>query len=168
MKLFRWIGDHILETVSGAAFVIMISVVFLNVILRFTTGRSLVWSEEVAAIGFIWTIFMGAAVCCKERGGLISVDILINLFPSKINKTATLIIDIAQVAICVVMCVLGWKFAMSAANKVSLSLQLPYTVYDIPIAISFAFMTYYTAKRVAEDLKAFKTVPAENEGENVE
>lgn len=166
MKLFRWIGSHILEVVSGAAFITMISVVFFNVILRFTTGRSLVWSEEVAAIGFIWTIFIGAAVCCKERGGLISVDILINLFPSKMKKIATLIIDMAQVAICAVMCVLGWKFAMSAANKVSLSLQLPYTVYDIPIAISFAFMTYYTVKRVAEDLKAFKSA-AENEGGDI-
>ena len=167
MKLFRWIGSHILEVVSGAAFITMISVVFFNVILRFTTGRSLVWSEEVAAIGFIWTIFIGAAVCCKERGGLISVDILINLFPSNMKKIATLIIDMAQVAICAVMCVLGWKFAMSAANKVSLSLQLPYTVYDIPIAISFAFMTYYTVKRVAEDLKALNSA-AENEGEDAE
>ena len=122
--------------------------------LRFTTGKSLVWTEEVAAIGFIWTIFLGAAVCYKDRGGLISVDMLVTMLPGRSEKCAALVIDAFQIVVCVVLCGLGWKFAVSASNKTSLALKLPYTVYDIPVAVSFAFMAYYAAKRTLEDIRA--------------
>ena len=154
MKQGKWIAAHLLELVAGAAFVIMITVVFANVMLRFLTGKSLVWTEEVAAIGFIWSIFIGAAVCYKERGGLISMDVLVGILPEKGKKFADLVVDAFQIVVCVVLCVLGWKFAVSAANKTSMALRLPYTVYDIPVAISFAFMAYYAVKRTLEDIKA--------------
>lgn len=54
---------------------------------------------------------------------------------------------------------------MSAANKSSLSLKLPYTVYDIPVAISFAFMAYYAVKRTIEDVKALRSGAEENDKE---
>lgn len=165
MKQGKWIAEHLLELVAGAAFVIMIIVVFANVMLRFLTGKSLVWTEEVAAIGFIWSIFLGAAVCYKERGGLISMDVLVGMLPDKGKKFADLIVDAFQIVICVVLCILGWKFAASAANKTSMALRLPYTVYDIPVAISFAFMAYYAAKRTLEDIKALSAKTEKNEEE---
>ena len=102
MKQLKWIASHILELVSGLAFVVMITVVFANVVLRFTTGKSLIWTEEVAAIGFIWTIFLGAAVCYKQRGGLISMDVLVGGLHGKSRKYADLIIDALQVVLCIV------------------------------------------------------------------
>ena len=89
----------------------MITVVFANVVLRFTTGKSLIWTEEVAAIGFIWTIFLGAAVCYKQRGGLISMDVLVGGLHGKSRKYADLIIDALQVVLCIVFFFLSWKFA---------------------------------------------------------
>lgn len=154
LKQVKWAASHVLELVAGTAFLIMITVVFANVMLRFTTGKSLVWTEEVAAIGFIWTIFLGAAVCYKDRGGLISVDMLVTMLPGRSEKCAALVIDAFQIVVCVVLCGLGWKFAVSASNKTSLALKLPYTVYDIPVAVSFAFMAYYAAKRTLEDIRA--------------
>ena len=156
MKQLKWIASHILELVSGLAFVVMITVVFANVLLRFTTGKSLIWTEEVAAIGFIWTIFLGAAVCYKQRGGLISMDVLIGGLHGKSRKYADLILDALQIVLCVAFFSLSWKFAMSASNKFSLALNLPYTIYDIPVAISFAFMAYYAGKHTAEDIKNLK------------
>lgn len=90
MKQLKWIASHILELISGLAFVVMITVVFANVLLRFITGKSLIWTEEVAAIGFIWSIFLGAAVCYKQRGGLISMDVLIGGLHGKARKYADL------------------------------------------------------------------------------
>lgn len=156
MKQLKWIASHILECISGLAFVVMITVVFANVLLRCLTGKSLLWTEEVAAISFIWTIFIGAAACYKERGGLISMDVLVGTLHGKSRKIADLALDAFQIVLCVVFFFLSWKFAMSAANKFSLALNLPYTVYDIPVAISFAFMAYYAAKRTLENIKALK------------
>lgn len=163
LKQLKWIASHILELVSGLAFVVMITVVFANVVLRFTTEKSLIWTEEVAAIGFIWTIFLGAAVCYKQRGGLISMDVLVGGLHGKSRKYADLIIDALQVVLCIVFFFLSWKFAMSASNKFSLALSLPYTVYDLPVAISFVFMAYYAGKRTVEDIKNLK-----NDADNTE
>ena len=163
LKQLKWIASHILELISGLAFVVMITVVFANVLLRFITGKSLIWTEEVAAIGFIWSIFLGAAVCYKQRGGLISMDVLIGGLHGKARKYADLILDALQVVLCIVFFSLSWKFAMSASNKFSLALNLPYTIYDIPVAISFVFMAYYAGKRTVEDIKNLKNDSGDTE-----
>ena len=54
---------------------------------------------------------------------------------------------------------------MSASNKFSLALNLPYTVYDLPVAISFVFMAYYAGKRTVEDIKNLKNDAGDTEKE---
>ena len=49
----------------------MACIVFANVVLRYTTGDSIVWAEEVARHMMIWVTFLGAGVSeflCKRDG----------------------------------------------------------------------------------------------------
>lgn len=91
------------------------------------------------------------------------MDVLVGGLHGKSRKYADLIIDALQVVLCIVFFFLSWKFAMSASNKFSLALSLPYTVYDLPVAISFVFMAYYAGKRTVEDIKNLK-----NDADNTE
>jgi TRAP-type C4-dicarboxylate transport system permease small subunit len=42
----------------------MACIVFANVVLRYTTGDSIVWAEEVARHMMIWVTFWAQAWCC--------------------------------------------------------------------------------------------------------
>ena len=51
----------------------MSCIVFANVVLRYTTGDSLVWAEEVARHMMIWVTFLGAGLVLRF-GGHVAID----------------------------------------------------------------------------------------------
>ncbi|SFB80389.1 TRAP-type C4-dicarboxylate transport system, small permease component [Polaromonas sp. OV174] len=51
----------------------MACIVFANVVLRYTTGDSLVWAEEVARHLMIWGTFLGAGLVLRF-GGHVAID----------------------------------------------------------------------------------------------
>ncbi len=50
-------------------------IVFVNVVLRYTTGDSIVWAEEVARHLMIWVTFLGAGLVLRF-GGHVAIDAL--------------------------------------------------------------------------------------------
>ncbi len=155
MKRVKWILEYIPELIAGVAFSTMMLVVFVNVLLRYLLQKSLVWCEEVAAIGFIWTIFVGAAVCYKHRE-LISVDVLVSLLSEKKNRIAILCIDGFVLLTCILLGWLSWNFSLSAWSKVSLSMKISYTFFDISSTVGFCFMIYYSILHIAEDIRSLQ------------
>ncbi len=53
----------------------MACIVFANVVLRYTTGDSLVWAEEVSRQIMVWTTFLGAGLVLRF-GGHVAIDSL--------------------------------------------------------------------------------------------
>ena len=51
----------------------MSCIVFANVVLRYTTGDSIVWAEEVARHMMIWVTFLGAGLVLRF-GGHVAID----------------------------------------------------------------------------------------------
>lgn len=76
-------GLHVINVVLKgavvAALVAMVSVVFLNALLRYVFRSGLTWSEEGARYLFVWVVFLGAIVATQERGHL-AVDLVTSRF----------------------------------------------------------------------------------------
>jgi TRAP-type C4-dicarboxylate transport system permease small subunit len=161
MKYCKRILENIPELITGAAFSTMMLVVFANVVLRYTMKKSLVWCEEVAAIGFIWTIFVGAAVCYKHKD-LISVDVVVSLLSPRMKCIATIFIDSFIFLICLLLFCLSLQFSLSAWAKLSLSLRISYTFFDISSTVGFAFMVYYSIKHIVNDVLMLKKCKSMN------
>lgn len=54
---------------------VMACIVFANVVLRYTSGDSIVWAEEVARHLMIWSTFLGAGLVLRF-GGHVAIDSL--------------------------------------------------------------------------------------------
>ncbi len=65
----------------------MACIVFANVVLRYTTGDSIVWAEEVARHLMIWGTFLGAGLVLRF-GGHVAID---NLHQSVSTRAARLL-----------------------------------------------------------------------------
>lgn len=51
----------------------MASIIFSNVVLRYTTGDSIIWAEEVARHMMIWMAFLGAGLALRF-GGHVAIE----------------------------------------------------------------------------------------------
>jgi len=156
MKKLKWVVTHIPEIIAGTACTLIITLVFVNVVDRAIFNKSLVWVEEFSALCFTWSIFLGAAVCYKRRGGLVSIDSFVNIIPGIAGKLLTLLIDLAQVILCGLFTYLGYQFAVTSSGKHSLILRLPYTYYDIAIPIAFLIMLGIAVRNCVQDVKALR------------
>lgn len=152
MKKLKWVVSNIPELIAGIAIVVMVSVVSINVVLRYIFSKSLVWCEEVAAISFIWLIFVGAAACYK-RHSLISIDILVTVLPERVSRMLEILTCIFMVIVNIALCYLSLKFSISAWTKLSLSLRINYTYFDIATTVGFGFMSYYAVKDLVLKIK---------------
>src|SRR3712207_4597502 len=56
-----------IERAVGIALIAMIVItITVQVVTRYVWGQPLVWVEELATYGFIWSVFLGAALGLKE------------------------------------------------------------------------------------------------------
>ncbi|MGI6030250.1 MAG: TRAP transporter small permease [Eubacteriales bacterium] len=162
MKRIKYILGNIPELISCCAFAVMLCVVFVNVLLRYLFHKSLVWNEEVAAISFIWVIFVGAAACYK-RGQLIGIDVLVSILPEKAKRGVRILVTFIMLFFNLWLTYLSLVFSLGAWSKISLSLQIPYTFFDIASTVGFSFMSYYSLKNVIACIRGEEPESEEDE-----
>jgi len=91
MKALRRITT-VLETISTVAFFLLIIIISLQIGYRYF-GLSLPWTEELARISLIWSIFLGSIVALIQRDH-IRVEILDSYLSDFGLKIYNIIIDI--------------------------------------------------------------------------
>ena len=109
MYLVRWLDRHFEEAICCACLSIVAICVFLQVIMRYVFHTALQWSEEVAAIGMVWAVYMGAALCVRERFH-IRIMAGVMLFPVSAARFTIIIADILWASFCVMMLVVGFDY----------------------------------------------------------
>lgn len=113
--------------IAGTALVILILLTFVNVVMRRFFNSPIQWTEEMQKACFIWIVYFGAGAVFRN-GGHVAIDIVVDLFPSKVQK----VIEAAGVIITVY--VLGNLFVQSAelvlqfyqTSRVTNLLKIPY------------------------------------------
>lgn len=105
----RLIERHFEEAICCFALAVMATCVFLQVIMRYAFNSALQWSEEVAAISMVWAVYMGAALCVRERFHIrIMAGVL--LFPRSVAKVFVLCADLLAMIYCVFMLIASWGY----------------------------------------------------------
>ena len=117
-RTFSFIEAHFEEAICCLALSVVATVVFLQVIMRYVFSTALQWSEEVAAIGMVWAVYMGASLCVRERFHIrIMAGIL--LFRRKITLMFVLLADACAAAYCVMMLIVSWDYLQVLARFTS-------------------------------------------------
>jgi len=140
---FRGVLRNLEACIAMTAFAVMILVVLGNVIMRFTTGISLVFTEEIAYLGFGWAIFFGAALLFRQRA-LIAVDLVVDLLPETMRRAAHGVNCLILIALCGYFCKLSLGLALTGWVRRTAFLEIPYFWVNLAPAISFGLMTLYS------------------------
>jgi len=160
------IGDGICwveEQVTWISFLIMLSLLLIQVLLRYVLNMPLAWAEEIVRFVYIGVSFTGAAVAVRK-----TEHITINIIPLLFNRifkhnekkiTLTLdILDIFAFGICgyfwyyVTTAVGDYMLTTKEGEMLTVAMQWPMWIVYLPIVISGALIVLHYALNLLEKI----------------
>lgn len=81
-----------------AMFVVMVSVIFLQIIMRFVFNDSLTWSEELGKFMFVWISWLGISIG-QRRNEHIKITMMTDRLPAAAQKIVLIVADVFLILI---------------------------------------------------------------------
>ncbi len=130
--------------IACAAFLLTLVMVTANVLLRYLSGTSLLFSEEISYLGFAYTIFLGAAYLYRKRV-MIAVDFVIHMMSSGLARITTLATLVVLLVTCCYLVYISLLLVDDGWVRRTAYLQMPYAYIHVASTIGFSLMAIYSA-----------------------
>ena len=137
-KKVRWVLENFPIIVAGIALFFAISFTTVNALSRYLFSRTFVWTDELVAMGFAYTVFFGSAAACKY-GMHYGLELLISL--------------LSLVLICC-LAYLAWVLTMNVGTKIMTATRISYRWFDLGMALGLSLMVIYAAENVYHRARA--------------
>lgn len=109
MTALKWLERHFEELICCSCLVVIAVSVFAQVVARYIFEIALHWTEEVAAISMVWAVYMGAALCVRERYH-IRILIVVTTLPTRLGRIVIFIADFSWACFSVFMMRVSWEY----------------------------------------------------------
>lgn len=149
-------AEQWLRPLLGALLALITAGVFVQVILRYFFDESFLWGEELALFAFIWCVYLGAAISVRHRSHF-AFDLASGLLRGRAAGLQRLIVDLAVLAIAVLMLVEGWSFSQLSVQRLSPALGITLLIPTVVIPVSGGFMVLAVLVDLARDLGRIRT-----------
>ena len=135
------------ELLASIAISIVVISAFYGVISRYVLNNPVAWSNEVATIAFTWTVFLGAAAAWKNNKH-IHLDLVYNFFPNKIKIISDWLKNIILIIFIAFALYLSIQFTITAYNKPTAILRIPFSHVDVPVVIFFSSIILRSIQKI--------------------
>lgn len=126
--------------ISGIALIILVLITFCGALMRYLLNNPIIWQEEVQIGLAIWVIFFGASAAFRYSNH-IAIDMIVDMFPKKIQKIIECFIAIVTILILFFILVNGKNLILQfiKTNRTTNILHIPsqYIYCAIPIGCFF-------------------------------
>lgn len=143
------------EIIASALFSVTILLVILNVIIRYVFRTGLPWAEEFATGCFVWTAFVGAAACYKQRAH-VGVDVVVNRLPRIPQNIMKITVDILMAILCSYMFYISCIYIHRSYRKPTAILGISSATISISLTLSFLDMAVWSFIFIYRDLMSIK------------
>jgi TRAP-type transport system small permease protein len=123
---------------------LMAILVFANVVLRYTTGDSIVWAEELSRYLMIWLTFLGAGIVLRY-GGHLAIDNLQNVVSARIGRLLRALIVLCIAGFALAMIWLGGLYILRAWAQTTPVMELPFGLVYSALPVGFVFLLLHLA-----------------------
>jgi len=137
---FLWLNRVLLMLLLA----LMAVMVFANVVLRYTTGDSLVWAEELSRYLMVWLTFLGAGLVLRY-GGHLAIDTLQDALPSRAGRILRALILLCVAVFAVTMMWLGTGYIIRTWAQTTPVTELPFGLVYSALPVGFFFMLVHMA-----------------------
>lgn len=112
--------------ISGIALIVLVLITFCGALMRYLLNNPIVWQEEVQTGLAIWVIFFGASAAFRYSNH-IAIDMIVDMFPKKIQKIIECFIAIVTILILFFILVNGKNLILQfiKTNRTTNILHIP-------------------------------------------
>ncbi|HUT85220.1 MAG TPA: TRAP transporter small permease subunit [Elusimicrobiales bacterium] len=151
MKRLTKIESYFIKTEKIALVVLiglMVLLSFLQVSLRLTVGKSILWLDPLLRYFVLWVGFLGASIAVATNKHF-ALDVLTQKFKPKLNKLTNIVNRIFTSAVCIVLMYAAVKFVKSeisfGAKLFSIGLwQVPAIYMEFMIPLGFGLIIFHS------------------------
>ncbi len=151
--------------VSGFFLCITVSVVIVNVVLRYAFHGGIFWAEEVATTSFIWSVFVGSAAAYRYKMH-IGIDFVTRFGPPRYRAAVSVIIDLLMLVINGYIVYLSILFIQANSLKRTPVLDIPAIYVNLALTVGFGLMAIYALCFFYMDLRKFFSAETGTAAEN--
>ena len=157
-----------IERAIGAVLLfVILAVVFVATVGRYSTLFKITFSEELARFCMIWLVFIGAAVCGYE-GNLFNVDLIM----PKLKRTGKIIFLIIRLILTLIFCIFAAKYGLDmigkqlVLNQKSAMMGIPYAFMYSSVPVGCLLIALHYTIKTLIDIKELPTAGqlSENKG----
>jgi TRAP-type transport system small permease protein len=120
---------------------LMAVIIFANVCLRYLSGSSIVWAEEVARYAMIWLTFLGAGPVLRI-GGHIAIENLQDALPVKLAQWIRGSVLLALLGLGLGLILMGWAYVQRSQFQLTASTQIPFSYVYAAIPVGGALLVW--------------------------
>ena len=121
----------------------MACIVFANVVLRYTTGDSIVWAEEVARHLMIWGTFLGAGLVLRF-GGHVAIDNLHNAVSTRTARVIRMVVVAGVGLFCLVMAYFSVLYVWATRFQTTAATDVPMAWIYVAMPVGFGLAGWAT------------------------
>ena len=143
MKLLSILDERLEEFLLIPSFVVSVTIIFAQVVMRYLFGSSISWSEELARYLFVWQIWIGASYAVKQSRH-IRVEFIRNFFSEKGKIRLEYFVLAVWIGFCVLMVALSVPLAqwMIRRGQLSPAMQVPMGYVYLCVPVGFSLMLF--------------------------
>lgn len=156
MKILKWLDRHIEETLLIIFSTIMVTVIFLQVVMR-QFDSSLSWSEELARYAFIWLVYIGISYGVKKDRH-IKVDVVLLLLNDKSKIILSIISNLLVLFFALFVIRYGFDIALQLLNfgQKSPANQIPMGLVYMATPIGMGLTLIRLFQNIIKQIKALR------------
>ncbi len=152
--MLKFLNGRFEELLGAFLLLLMASISFINVIIRYCTNLSFSASEELTVNFFVWIVLLGTARTFRE-GGNFSMNVLYNLSSPAIRKCMYFFGIACCLAFFAVLCYLGCievldEFELNVSSE---SLDIPVWLYTMATPLFSLLIIVRIIQKVFADMK---------------
>lgn len=156
-KVYKGImnGFALVEKIFLALVLLLITVItFGNVLSRFVLPTSWSFTEELVINIFVLLTLLGAAVCARDEGGLVSMSLFSGILPRKWQRILNILMVIFGLLFCYVLVKYGFKrvFTLFANNKRTDVLRIHEWKFALFIPVSAICMALHLVEFAVDNI----------------
>ncbi|HZJ87810.1 MAG TPA: TRAP transporter small permease [Sphaerochaeta sp.] len=136
-KVFAVLEEHI----PSILMLFTSLLIFVQVILRYFFGKSIVWGEELARYGIVWFVFLGSSLAVKE-GAHASVDVIVKLLPKMTRRVVEILAIVISIFYCAVVVYAGMNLVLRVRSmgNITPTLEIPMFIPYLAIPVGVTLM----------------------------
>ena len=143
-----------IQALTAILMLIAVALNFANIIGRYVFFAPIASAEEIMLFLMVGTVFLGNAVVGFE-GKQLRMDVILHALPPALRRAFDVAADLAMIAVCIILIVLGWPavWMLAEFDQRSQAAEIPMVIPQALVPIGLGLNALLVGVRLVASIR---------------